>query len=250
MISGDTAYLDLEFGYVYGTARAVIMPIEIGVVVHRREDDSVRYAGDVFRYGIDVEIWKKVADDCGRTVGVSTSVANTGEGVYGKPYDHYFRLSPERTVSAQTISRAAFDDLRAFMVGLLDSGQVSRLVVFAADMEKMAFREAGIPVESYTLVDLQREIKRQMSLRDVFSLDRVSRLVDFRTGDGVIASAHFEYPIPAAFQGCLAPHRGMGDAARIFLLSREFFDRREAFTKRIDALTRVCEASREPESGR
>ncbi len=250
MISGDTAYLDLEFGYVYGTARAVIMPIEIGVVVHRREDDSVRYAGDVFRYDIDVEIWKKVADDCGRTVGVSTSVANTGEGVYGKPYDHYFRLAGEGVSSSQTFSRAAFADLRTFMNNLLTNGEVSTLVVFAADMEKMAFREADILTESYTLVDLQREIKRHMSLRDLLSLDRASRLVDFRADNGVIASAHFEYPIPAAFQGCLQPHRGMGDAARIFLLAREFFDRREAFTKRIEALTRVCAAPREPESGR
>ncbi len=245
MAPAETAYLDLEFGYVYGTAREVIMPIEIGVVVYRQEDDTVRYIGREFQYDIDVEIWKKVADDCGRTVGVSTSVANTGAGEHGKSYDHAFRVSEPAVEASRAVSRAAFGDLCTFMDELLREGDVSTLVVYAADMEKMAFRRAGVPLGGRTLVDLQKEIRRQMHLRHVLSLDRAARLVDFRAGDGAIASAHFRYPVPAAYRDCLQPHRGMGDAARIFLLARELSDRREAFADRVRNLVAACETLRE-----
>ncbi|MDN7024594.1 hypothetical protein FGU65_06785 [Methanoculleus sp. FWC-SCC1] len=249
MAPAETAYLDLEFGYVYGTARAVIMPIEIGVVVHRQEDDTVRYRGEVFRYDIDVEIWKKVADDCGRTVGVSTSVANTGAGDYGRPYDHFYRVSEEAVEGARTTARAAFRDLGTFMETLLSGGDVPALVVFAADMEKMAFRQADVPLDGCSIVDLQKEIRRRMHLQHVLSLDRAARLVDFRADGGAIASTHFHYPVPAPYRDCLQPHRGMGDAARIFLLSREFSERREAFSERVRHLVAACETLRDPEPG-
>ncbi len=250
MVLEETAYLDLEFGYVYGTARAVIMPIEIGVIVYRQEDDAARYIGREFQYDIDVEIWRKVADDCGRTVGVSTSVANTGSGEYGRPYDHSFRVSEPAVEASRAVSQAAFADLSTFMNELLHDGDVSTLMVFAADMEKMAFRRAGVRLGGCTLVDLQKEIRRQMHLRHVLSLDRAARLVDFRADDGAIASAHFRYPVPAAYRDCLQPHRGMGDAARIFLLAREFSDYREAFAGHVRNLVAACETLREPERGR
>ena len=236
---GGSVYLDIEFGYVYGTSRAVMMPVEIGAVIHHPEDDSVRYAGEQFRYDIDVEVWKKVTDPCGRTVGVATTVANMGRGRYGAAYDHYFRLPGDRVSAAEETAGKAFADLRVFMVSLL-TDDITEIVVFAADMERRAFRTADVPLDGRRLVDLQREIRRRLGMKQVLSLDRLARLIDFSAENGAVASTHFWYPVPSGYCHLLDVHRGMGDAVRMFLLAREFQERLPELEKRVRALEDTC----------
>lgn len=238
---GGSVYLDIEFGYVYGTCREVMMPIEIGAVLHRPGEDAVRYAGELFRYDLNVEIWKKVTDPCGRTTGVSTTVANMGRGIYGMAYDHSFRLPVEEVPAAQDAARNAFGDLRSFMESVLSAEEVREVVVFAADMERRAFRAAEVPLDGYRLVDLQREIRRRFEMKQVLSLDRLARLIDFRADGSVVASTHFTYPVPREYRHLLSPHRGMGDAIRTFLLAREFQERLPDLETRVRALMETCE---------
>ena len=236
---GGSVYLDIEFGYVYGTSRAVMMPVEIGAVIHHPGVDSVRYAGEQFRYDIDVEVWKKVTDPCGRTVGVATTVANMGRGRYGAAYDHYFRLPGDRVSAAEETAGKAFADLRVFMGSLL-TDDITEIVVFAADMERRAFRTADVPLDGRRLVDLQREIRRRLGMKQVLSLDRLARLIDFSAENGAVASTYFRYPVPPGYRHLLDVHRGMGDAVRMFLLAREFQERLPELEKRVRALEDTC----------
>jgi len=240
--AGGSVYLDIEFGYVYGTCRRVMMPIEIGAVAHRPEDDSVRYTGEQFRYDIDVEIWKKVTDSCGKTVGVTTTVANMGHEEYGKVYDHAFRVRESEMPAARATARHASADLRSFMESVLSTGDIGEVVVFAADMEKRAFRTAGVSLDGCMLTDLQREIRRRFEMKQVLSLDRLSRLIDFRADGSVVASTHFRYPVPDEYRHLLNVHRGMGDAVRTFLLAREFQERLPALEARVRSLVETCES--------
>ncbi len=240
--AGESVYLDIEFGYVYGTCRNVIMPIEIGAVVHRPEDDSIRYVGEQFRYDIDVEIWKKVTDPCGKTIGVATTVANMGRSEYGMPYDHSFRVSDGEVPAAEAISRNAFADLRLFMESVLSTGDITEVVVFAADMEKKAFRAAEVSLDGCMLTDLQREIRRRFGMKQVLSLDRLSRLIEFSADGATVVSTHFRYPVPEEYRHLLNVHRGMGDAVRTFLLAREYQERLPALEARIRALMETCES--------
>lgn len=239
---GGSVYLDIEFGYVYGTCREVMMPIEIGAVLHLPENDGIQYAGEQFRYDLDVEIWKKVTDPCGRTVGVSTTVANMSQGRYGMAYDHFFRLPDGEVPSAQDAARSAFGDLGRFMESVLSTGEVREVVVFAADMERRAFRAAEVPLDGCRLVDLQREIRRRFEMKQVLSLDRLARLIDFRADGSVVASTHFSYPVPGEYRHLLSPHRGMGDAIRTFLLAREFQERLPELETRVRTLMETCES--------
>ena len=234
-------YLDIEFGYVYGTCRAVMMPIEIGAVVHRPEDDSVRYAWEQFRYDVDVEIWKKVTDPCGKTVGVATTVANTGRDEYGMAYDHSFRVPASEVPAARETARSAFADLGLFMEALLSAGDSPAIVVFAADMEKKAFHAANVSLDGSPLVDLQREIRRRFGMKQVLSLDRLARLIDFSADGSTVASRHFRYPVPVEYRHLLDVHRGMGDAVRTFLLAREYRERFPEIEARIRTLAETCE---------
>ncbi|WP_292730940.1 hypothetical protein [Methanoculleus sp.] len=240
--SGRRVYLDIEFGYVYGTSRGVIMPIEIGAVVHRPEDDSVHYAGEQFRYDIDVEIWKKVTDPCGKTVGVATTVANMGRGEYGMAYDHSFRVSDDEVPAAEETARHAFGDLGTFMEAVIAAGDTPAIVVFAADMEKKAFRAANFSLDGCMLIDLQREIRRRFGMKQVLSLDRLARLIDFSVDGSAVASTHFRYPVPEEYRHLLCVHRGMGDAVRTFLLAREYQERLPDLEARIRTLMDTCES--------
>jgi len=218
----ESAYLDIEFGYVYGTCRAVMMPVEIGAVVHRPEGDTARFIGEEFRYDVDVEIWKKVTDTCGRTTGVATTVANTGRGEYGRAYDHSFRVSGEEVLAAGETARCASADLRSFMDSLLSTGEITRIVVFAAHMERKAFRTAEVSLDGCALIDLQREIRRSFGMKQPLSLDRLAHLIGFSVDGSTVASRNFRYPVPREYRHLLDLHRGMGDAARMFLLAREY----------------------------
>ena len=238
---GESVYLDIEFGYVYGTCRAVMMPVEIGAVVHRPGDDSVRYIGEQFRYDVDVEIWKKVTDPCGKTVGVATTVANMGRGEYGMAYDHSFRVPESEVLAAGETARSAFADLRLFMESLLSEGDINKVVVFAAHMERKAFRAAEVSLDGCTLVDLQREIRRGFCMKQVLSLDRLARLIDFSVDGSTVASRNFRYPVPPEYRHLLDVHRGMGDAVRTFLLAREYQERLPDLEGRIRALVSACE---------
>ncbi|MCK9305979.1 MAG: hypothetical protein M0P17_00435 [Methanoculleus sp.] len=237
----SSVYLDIEFGYVYGTCRQVMMPIEIGAVVYRPEDDAVQYAGEQFCYEIDVEIWKKVTDSCGKTVGVATTVANMGREEYGRPYDHSFRVADGEVTAARATARSAFADLRLFMESILSPGEIGKVVVFAADMEKRAFRTAGVTLDGCRLVDLQREIRRRFAMKQVLSLDRLSRCIDFSLDGGTVVSTHFCYPVADEYRHLLAVHRGMGDAVRTFLLAREYQEWLPALGARVRTLVETCE---------
>jgi hypothetical protein len=241
--SGESAYLDIEFGYAYGSCRTVIMPIEIGTVVYRPEDDLVRYIGDQFRYDINVEIWKKVTDDCGKTIGVATTVANMARGEYGMAYDHAFRVPEEEVTAFKAVARKAFEDLRLYMSSLLATGEISRVVVFAADMERKAFHVANVSLDGCALVDLQREIKRRFAMKQVLSLDRLARLIDFGVDGAHISSTHFRYSVPDDYRHQLEVHRGMGDAVRTFLLAREYEEKLPDLEARLRVLIDICRNS-------
>lgn len=237
---GERAYLDIEFGYVYGTCRAVVMPIEAGVVIHRPADDSVRYLGEEFRHDINVEIWKKVTDPCGRTTGVATTVANTGRGIAGMAYDHSFQVPADEVGAARETARSAFADLRLFMESVLSARDIQEIVAFSAHMERRAFRAAEVSLDGRNLVDLQRELKRRIGMKQVLSLDRLARIIDFSDRNSSIASRHFSYPVPQEYRHLLDVHRGMGDAARTFLIARECQEWLPDLEVRIRALEKAC----------
>ena len=220
--AGRHVYMDIEFGYVYGTSREVMMPIEIGAVLHRPEDESLSYAAEQFRYDLDVEIWKKMTDPCGRTAGVETTVSNLSRGECGMPYDHSYRLPDDEVETAEMTAQRAFSDLRDFLESIVSRKGATAIIVFAASMERRAFRAAGFSPDGCAFVDLQREIRRRLKMKQFLSLDRLACMIGFSTDGATISSAHFQYPVPQGYLHLLGAHRGLGDAVRTFLVAREF----------------------------
>jgi len=230
-----TACIDMEFGHVYGTRRAVVMPVEIGVVLHDPGEDRPRFLGKTFRYDIDVELWKNVTDARGKTLGVTATVATLGTGEYQNPFLRSHRIPEYRVQVAREVARSAFADLGLFMRRLCDDADISTFAFFADGMELMAFEQAGVDVGEFVRVDLQREVRQLIGMKDHLSLDRVSSIIDFSVSGARIRSAHFSYRVPGILRHFIKPHRALGDAARIFLLSRELAEAGETFEARAHA---------------
>jgi hypothetical protein len=156
------------------------------------------------------------------------------------PYDHSFRIPAGEVRAARETARSAFGDLRIFMESLLLAGRVKTIIVFAAHMERKAFRTAEVSLDGCGLVDLQREIRRHVGMKQVLSLDRLARLIDFSVNGSTISSRNFRYPIPPGCRHLLDVHRGMGDAVRTFLLARECQEMLPDLESRVRALMETC----------
>lgn len=225
----------MEFGHVYGACRTLLMPVEVGVVLYDPDSDTPRFSGRKFAYDIDLELWQNVIDEWGVTRGVTATVANLGRSEYQKPYLRKHRLSAHRRRDAEAVCRSAFSDLRGFMEDLFDQNRVETLTFFAENMEMKAFDRAGVPVDAFGRLDLQKEIRLELGMKDHLSLDKVARIIGFSAEGSGIASQHFRYRVPGRLRHFIKPHRALGDAARIFLLSRELAEEGRIFASQAQA---------------
>jgi hypothetical protein len=246
MEPGTFACIDMEFGHVYGTRPTLTMPVEVGAVLYAPGEDRVDYTGICLEYDVDVEIWQNLVDGRGVKVGVSASVANLGRGEAGKPYDPRFRLSPEDRREARRLMRQAHAACGRFVSAVLGQHRVSTLLFFADRMERNTFHRAEVPIRHYAKRDLQREIKAALGMDHLLSLDRAATIIGFTAEGASIASHNFRYPVPGPFRDQIHPHRAVGDAARMFLLFREFSDFPENFAERARDHLRECAGSADP----
>ncbi len=235
MTSGLTAFIDMEFGHVYGTCRNLLMPVELGMVLYDPASNTPRFAGRKFSYDIDVELWKNVTDERGATLGVTATVANLGRNEYQKPFLRSHRLSARRIRDAEVVCSEAFSDLRCTMEDLCTGDDIETLVFFAEGMEVKAFARAGFSLDTFGRIDLQKAVMRQLQMNDQLSLDKVAKIIGFCAVHTEIASMHFSYRVPRRLRHFIKPHRALGDAARIFLLSRELAEAGSAFESRAHA---------------
>lgn len=224
----NTAYIDMEFAGVYGTRQAMQIPIEIGVVLHQPDTDTLSFAGTAFSRSIDVELWKNITDDVGKRIEGQRRVFNLASRGHTKTFNKKFRLSAEGQKEARRTVTKVYKDLRAFMRSL-SSKDIGTLAFFARRREMDTFREAGVLTDGFLIRDVQDDIRSRYHLKEHVSLDRVSLIMDLRITRTSIGTVHFTYILPEKYRYLIKPHKAMGDAARIFLADREFHEHPEEF---------------------
>jgi hypothetical protein len=223
MTSPLTAFIDMEFAGIYGTHQRMQIPIEIGVVMHEPETDTLSFAGRPFSYDIDVELWKNVTDEVGKRVNARRRVFSLAVPGHEKPFDRRFNLDSSGHRQALDAINAVHADLRGFIQSL-NRKNISTLVFFARDREMTTFNRAKVNTDGFVIRDLQQEIKTHHSLKEHVSLDRMTLVTGFGIGKAGIYSIHFRYAVPEKIRYIIKPHKAIGDAARMFLLSRELSD--------------------------
>lgn len=227
--TGHIACIDMEFGHVYGTHRRIVMPIEVGAVIFGRDEKLPVFAGRTFAYDIEVEVWQNRTDTLGVRTGVETNVANPGKEMEGLPYDPSYCLDSTGWKRARKTAAFSFAELRNFMRDLCEGCEISRFAFFARGMESKALARAGFDLSGYGCTDIQHEIRTCLGMKNLLSLDRASCIIGFAHSRGEILSRHYRYPVPELYDDQISPHTAVGDAARIFLLAREFYTEKEDF---------------------
>ncbi|MEI7856624.1 MAG: hypothetical protein WCH85_03870 [Methanomicrobiales archaeon] len=221
MTSPLTAYIDMEFAGIYGTHQRMQIPIEIGVVLHDPVTDALSFAGKPFPADVEVELWKNILNDVGKRVDSRRRVFNLAEPARTQQFDHRYHLSPAGARKARQAIDAVNNELRLFMQAL-NSRNIGTLVFFARQREQVAFRQARVRTDGFLTRDIQHEISHAVQLKEQISLDRMSMVIGFGITSTTIRSAHLSYSIPSQYQYVIKPHKAIGDAARMFLVDREF----------------------------
>jgi hypothetical protein len=232
MATARTAYIDMEFAGIYGTHQGMQIPIEIGVVIHQPDTDSLSFAGTAFSRPIDVELWKNITDDVGKRIEGQRRVFNLATREQMKNFDKKYHLGSDGQKEARQAIAAVFQDLRKFM-HTLNQKDIGTLVFFASRREMDTFRNSRVQTSGFLIRDIQDEIRSYFHLKEHVSLDRVSLVTGFGMTKTTVRSAHFIYRVPERFRYLIKPHKAIGDAARIFLVDREFHQYSENFRERL-----------------
>lgn len=245
MTSPLTAYIDMEFAGIRGTRQGMQIPIEIGVVLHDPVSDRVTFAGKAFSHDVEVELWKNVTDDVGKRVDGHRRVFNLAAPGTTLPDDRKFRLDAEGTHRAKSAITAVHADIRAFMQAL-NHKNIDTLAFFARRREMETFQRARVNISGFSIRDIQSEIRHEYSLKEDVSLDRMCLVIGFSLYADSIKSNHFLYPIPEKFRYIIKPHKAIGDAARMMLVSQEFRHHSQDFEAGVRDHVRHYEARKTP----
>jgi hypothetical protein len=228
----STVYIDMEFAGIYGTHQGMQIPIEIGVVLHQPDTDTLSFSGKAFNRPIDVELWKNITDDLGKRIGGQRRVFNLASPGHTKIFDKKFHLGTEGRKEARRVIAAVNQDLQKFMQAL-NQKKIDTLVFFARRREMETFRNSRVKTDGFLIRDLQEEIRECFHLKEHVSLDRVSLVTNFGITKSTISSAHFSYTLPEKFRYLIKPHKAIGDAARMFLIDLEFNQCPEKFGEQL-----------------
>lgn len=227
-----TAYVDMEFAGIYGTHQSMQIPIEIGVVIHQPDSDTLSFSGKAFNRPIDVELWKNITDDVGKRIEGQRRVFNLALPGHTKFFNKKYHLGTEDRKKARQTIAGVHRDLQVFMQAL-NQKNINSLVFFARRREMETFRYSRVKTDGFLIRDLQEEIRDCFHLKEHVSLDRVSLVTNFGITKSTISSAHFSYTLPEKFRYLIKPHKAIGDAARMFLVDREFHQYPEKFKEQL-----------------
>ena len=242
----NTAYIDMEFAGIYGTHQSLQIPIEIGVVIHQPDTDVLTFAGKTFNRNIDVELWKNITDDVGKRIEGTRRVFNLATRGHTKIFSKKVHLDAMGRKEAHQAIAGVHQDLRGFMQSL-NKVDIDTLVFFAHRREMETFQDSRVQTDGFLIRDLQNEIRSEYHLKEHVSLDRVSLVTDFGITKTTVRSAHFRYTLPEKFRYLIKPHKAIGDAARMFLVDREFHQYPEEFGERLKGHLEEYERRKGPE---
>lgn len=226
------AFIDLEYGQIYGSYRRDLIPVEIGMVLCE-DMNAPRFESRKFYFDCDLVMRKNIVDWSGKTVGLSERVANSAKNEHQKSFDPDFELDNEAARGVRkNIAYRSFGMLNRYVNEMFDECKPSKLIFYSASQDLYIFKKSRIDVRDYEILDLQEDVTKALTAKDRVSLDRVSRLIGFKTNWRYIRSEHFTFGVPESCRNFVKPHKAVGDAARIFLLHKEFYEKNEEFIRR------------------
>lgn len=225
----NIAFLDLEFGQVYGSHRTYYIPIEIGAVISGSEDGAPVFFSKTFHVDIDLVLRKNITDPAGKTVGVEETVANIGRGEYQKEFDPSYELPKTDKKAVRKLFNQTLIELRKYVQALFNQYDIAQIVLFGGREDLKLLSKAKVEISKFKIIDIQGVIEKEV--RYLFSLDKISLIISFYKSNEFYGSQNFQYPLLNCYEHLIEPHRALGDACRIFVVYKEFYGFKSEFVQ-------------------
>ena len=225
-----TLFFDMEWVQIYGFNRKDFIPTEIGAVISDSEKDIPILESKKLCYDIDIVIRKNIINQVGKTIGLSETVANVGKGEYQKHFNPSYKIRKADKAVGEKLSHKSLYELRQYIHTLFKRYHIAKMVLFGGSEDLKLLRKANVNLSKIKIIDVQHLIRRK--IRYLFSLDKVSLIIGFYSSSRFFGSRSFRYPLPKRYKYLIKPHKAIGDACRIFMVYKEFYDVNYEFVQR------------------
>jgi hypothetical protein len=226
----NIAFVDLEFWTLYGSYRRDFIPIELGILIYNPVKDEIVIKGAKFRCDVELVLRKNLINEYGKIIGVNEKVANLEKQQYNKPYDKTYKLtSPEKKCLREKCTKNYYL-LKAHLSKTFHEFNVTEIIFFGKTEDINQIKKSRFNLSDFNVLDMQEEVKKYTDT--LFSLDKLSIIVKFKSDRVFFSSENFNYKIPKKYVHLIKPHRAVGDVARIFLIYREFFYNLDSFVEK------------------
>jgi hypothetical protein len=220
------AFMELKYGHVYGGTAWKKVVNDISILVYNPETDEIRIYAKQFKSDLKLVLSNGESDDLGITVGRSFEVLELMSNKI-LPYDEKFELPKGEETKMQKEVLKMKTQLKQFLVGVMKYQQIVELVTFGGSRDITLCEQAGIKFNRIRKVtDTQRQLQKYT--KHLFSLNMISKIIDFEYEFGWIRSNNCEYHIKERTQPQMRLNSATMDACRQFLAHREFVDFQES----------------------
>ena len=241
------AFMELKYGHIYGGTPWKKVVNDASILIYKPETDQIRIYNKQFRGDLQVVLSNGVSDDLGVTVGRKFEVLDMGTQ-RKMSYREDFQLPKNIEMKKKREADKIKDQLKQFMVGIMKYQQVETLVTFGGSRDITLCKQAGVRFhKSIQIIDTQRLLQRYT--KHLFSLNMISKIVDYEYEFGWVRSNNCEYHIKERTQTQMRPNTATYDVCRQFLAHREFTDFQQSMIiKAALQMQKVQEVTKEKEA--
>ncbi len=214
------AFLELKYGHVYGGSQWQKVVNDASVLVYKPETNRIRIYTKTFRSNLDIVLSHGIADEYGITSGRKFEVLDMANGRI-KPYDEEFQLSEDERNHLRINFTKLKGQLKQFILGIMKYHRLDSLITYGGSRDISLLEHSGIRFNRGPRIeDTQRLLQKYT--KHLFSLNMISKIVNFEYAGGWMTSNNCEYRIADRTQPQMRDNTATYDVCRAFLAHMEF----------------------------
>ena len=220
------AFLDFEFGQIYGSWRRDFLITEVGLLIYDTQTDTIKLAEKTFTPVCDVIMRERVKHKNG-TIGLSEYILNS-KNKKKFNIDSTYKIAKKKKYQVRERWNKFYqNNLQKFLYFYTNS--VDQIILFGGSEDRILLKKHDIDMNIPT-IDLQSFLYRDYG--KIYSLDLVTKLLDLNIShDRNITSKNHNYSFPNKGKKNfkyndqhLKAHHAVGDCALLFLSYKELYD--------------------------
>lgn len=216
------AFLELKYGHVYGSSQWQKVVNDASVLVYKPESNKIRIYTKTFKTNLDIVLSHGVADQYGITNGRKFEVLDMTTNEI-KPYDENFQLTEEERMHPRLDTTKLKGQLKQFILAVMKYHRLDSLITYGGSRDISLLEHSGVRFgRGPRMEDTQRLLQKYT--KHLFSLNMISKIINFEYSGGWMTSNNCEYRIADRSQQYMRENTATLDVTRAFLVHQEFIN--------------------------